>query len=258
MNNIHSDTDIYNSTRCIYSTIVENINSDVSKLIEIRLYPLIEKMQRNDKNMKMIEHILYQLPEFQNLKKENEILQKKLSETETKTDGESKNEIKLEIFEEDKPENVVSEKEIYAGTSFGHNNHWGAEEASESEEEEEEEEATEEEEEAEEVEEEVEEAAAEEEEEEEAEEAEEVEEEEEAEASEAEEEEEAEASEAEEEEAEEEAAEEEEEVFIVTIEGLGNFYTNNETNGDIYKIEGDDEDVGDQVGKFVNKVATFI
>jgi len=48
------------------------------------------------------------------------------------------------------------------------------------------------------------------------------------------------------------------EVFIVTIQGRGNFYTNNETNGDIYKIEGDDEDVGDQVGKFVNKVATFI
>ena len=237
MNNIHSDTDIYNSTRCIYSTIVENINSDVNKLIEIRLYSLIEKMQRNDKNMKMIEHILYQLPEFQNLKKENEILQKKLSERKRENEGESKNEIKLEIFEEDKTENnIVSEKEIYAGTSFGHNNHWGAEEASE------EEEASEAEEEASEAEEE------------EASEAEAEESEAEAEASEAEEDE---AEEDEEVEVEASEAEEEEEVFIVTIEGRGNFYTNNETNGDIYKIE-DDEDVGEQVGKFVNKVATFI
>ena len=48
----------------------------------------------------------------------------------------------------------------------------------------------------------------------------------------------------------------EEEVFIITIKGKGNFYTSNETNGDIYAIEGED-DVGDIVGKFVNKVATF-
>lgn len=48
----------------------------------------------------------------------------------------------------------------------------------------------------------------------------------------------------------------EEEVFIITIKGKGNFYTTNETNGDIYAIEGED-DVGDIVGKFVNKVATF-
>ena len=48
----------------------------------------------------------------------------------------------------------------------------------------------------------------------------------------------------------------EEEVYIITIQGKGNFYTSNETNGDIYQIEGED-DVGDVVGKFVNKVATF-
>jgi hypothetical protein len=48
-----------------------------------------------------------------------------------------------------------------------------------------------------------------------------------------------------------------EEVFIIEIKGKGKFYTNNETNGDIYQIEGED-DVGDQVGKFINKVATFI
>jgi len=53
-----------------------------------------------------------------------------------------------------------------------------------------------------------------------------------------------------------EGAEPLEEVFIITIKGKGNFYTSNETNGDIYAIEGED-DVGDIVGKFVNKVATF-
>jgi len=78
---------------------------------------------------------------------------------------------------------------------------------------------------------------------------------EEAEASEAEEEaeEEAEASEAEASEAEEEEAEE---VIIVEIKGHGDFYTTNEQNGDIYKIQ-EDEDVGDLVGKFVNGVAEF-
>ena len=86
----------------------------------------------------------------------------------------------------------------------------------------------------------------------------------EAEASEAEEEE-AEASEAEEEaseadeeteaEEEEEQEAEEEEVSLIVINGIS-YYTTNETSGDIYKVEGTD-DVGDQVGKFVNKVATF-
>ena len=92
---------------------------------------------------------------------------------------------------------------------------------------------------------------------------------EEVEASEAEEEEaedEQEASEAEEEVEEEEAEEEaeetseaeqeaEEEVSLIVINGIS-YYTTNETSGDIYKVEGTD-DVGDQVGKFVNKIATF-
>ena len=72
-----------------------------------------------------------------------------------------------------------------------------------------------------------------------------------------------EASEAEEEEAEQEEEEEEEEqeeeaeeeVSLIVINGIS-YYTTNETSGDIYKVEGTD-DVGDQVGKFVNKIATF-
>jgi chemotaxis protein histidine kinase CheA len=80
--------------------------------------------------------------------------------------------------------------------------------------------------------------------------------EEEAEEEEAEEEEEAsEEEEAEEEEAEEEAEEEEGEVYEVTI-GKKSYYTTNGQNGKIYAIDADEE-VGDEVGVFVNGKATF-
>jgi hypothetical protein len=48
--------------------------------------------------------------------------------------------------------------------------------------------------------------------------------------------------------------EQEEEVFIVTIEDYGDFYTNDDVNGNIYEIT-ESEDVGDQVGVFKNKKA---
>ena len=57
----------------------------------------------------------------------------------------------------------------------------------------------------------------------------------------------------EEEEAEEE--EEEEEVFEIEIKGKS-YYTTDEQNGKIYKIE-EDEDVGPVIGNFVNGVAKF-
>ena len=60
----------------------------------------------------------------------------------------------------------------------------------------------------------------------------------------------------EEEEVEVEAEEEEEsEVFEITI-GKKVYYTNNETNGTIYTV-GQDEDVGDEVGSFVNGEPVF-
>jgi hypothetical protein len=69
-------------------------------------------------------------------------------------------------------------------------------------------------------------------------------------------EEEAEASEAEEDAAEEEAVEEEEEgVYEVVIKGK-RYYTTNETNGLIFSIL-DDDDVGDEIGKFVNGKAVW-
>ena len=53
----------------------------------------------------------------------------------------------------------------------------------------------------------------------------------------------------------EESEEEEEEVFEIEINGTL-YYTTDEKNGDIYKVL-EDEDIGDKVGKFVNKVAKF-
>ena len=43
--------------------------------------------------------------------------------------------------------------------------------------------------------------------------------------------------------------EEEEECFIIEIDGV-DYYTSNEESGDIYKIDSNDE-VGDKVGSFV-------
>ena len=185
--------------------------------------------------------------------------------------------IKLDIIETPIVEdNVTNELELYKAADLLHivNNEAEASEAEadqyeeveedvsevevETEAEEEEEEAEEEAEASEAEEEEAEASEAEEEEVEEVEasEAEEEEAEQEAEASEAEEEEASEAEEEEEAEASEaEASEAEEEVSLIVINGIS-YYTTNETSGDIYKVEGTD-DVGDQVGKFVNKIATF-
>ena len=47
------------------------------------------------------------------------------------------------------------------------------------------------------------------------------------------------------------AGEEEEEFFMIEIEGYGNFYTNDENNGEIYEITENDE-LGNKVGDFEN------
>ena len=52
-----------------------------------------------------------------------------------------------------------------------------------------------------------------------------------------------------------EEAEEEEEVFEIDIKGTS-YYTTNQQSGKIYAI-GEDEDVGDEIGNFVNGVAVF-
>ena len=48
----------------------------------------------------------------------------------------------------------------------------------------------------------------------------------------------------------------EEEVSLIDIKGHGKFYTNNAVNGEIYKIDADEE-VGDHIGNFVNGVPLF-
>jgi hypothetical protein len=50
--------------------------------------------------------------------------------------------------------------------------------------------------------------------------------------------------------------EDEEEVFEITISGI-KYYTSNETNGVIYSIT-DDNDIGDKVGVFKNKIPEFL
>jgi DNA segregation ATPase FtsK/SpoIIIE-like protein len=59
----------------------------------------------------------------------------------------------------------------------------------------------------------------------------------------------------EEEEEVEESTEEEAEVFEITIKGTA-YYTTNEVNGVIYAVDADDE-VGDEIGKFVDKKPVF-
>jgi len=54
----------------------------------------------------------------------------------------------------------------------------------------------------------------------------------------------------------EEEEEDEEEVFEITISGI-KYYTSNETNGVIYSIT-DDNDIGDKVGVFKNKIPEFL
>ena len=320
------------------SAIILAINNDIGKIVEKHLIPHFEEMLSAKHNMKLIETVLRQMPDFKRLEQENEAMRRELDIKRVQVSlpapvsaepvsaepvpvhncppttilmcpyhntflapvpaapvpavpvpavpvpAAQENLIKLEIVEKaPKTENVISEKDIYSDVNLTtplNNTQVSAGELDEDEaevEDETEEEASEaEEEEASEAEEE-------------ASEVEEVDTLEEEEASEAEEE----ASEVEEEEAseaEEEAEEEEEsgveggdpleeeeeesgveggdpleeevdpleadEVFLVEIKGRGKFYTNNETNGDIYAIEGED-DVGEEVGKFVNKVATF-
>lgn len=269
------------------SQVITTINSEINNIIERNLLPHFE-------TIRIIENLLKQLPEFKRLEQENADLKKRLSLCNDMkipvpvllAPTTVKNEIKLEIVEPPSTRKIVSENELYStvnllNTTDNKLQNESDEDIIEVEVEEEEvievDESEEEEEEVEEEEDPLEEDGVEGaepfEEEEVEEEEEEVEEEEEEEEDPLEEEDGVEGlAEQEENPPEEDGGEgenppeedggegenpPEEEVFIVEIKGRGRFYTSNETNGDIYQIEGED-DVGDVVGKFVNKVATFI
>jgi hypothetical protein len=291
------------------SELLNAIKNEINSVVERHLLPHFERMKCNNENIRLIETVLKQMPEFQRLEKENAELKQQLKPIKI-DDGHGlvKNTIELTIVETPIT-TVISVEELYRTMSLSGDNQQVScdevvgdihleeeaseiEEASEAEEEEEESEAEEEASEAEEEEEEdeeeeaengvegaepLEEEADEDEEEVDTLEEEEASEAEEEEASEAEEEE---ASEAEEEEngvegaepLEEEEAEPledipldsgvlggdplEEEVSLIEIKGHGKFYTNNAMNGDIYSIEAD-EDVGEQIGKFIKGIPLF-
>ena len=272
------------------SQLLNNIKTEIGAVVERNLLPHFERMKCNNENIKLIETVLRQMPEFQRLEKENEELKRELEGKNTQAAAASPpdNTIKLEIIESAIPAEIISENELYkvASLSGVFNKQIDEEVATEEEAEASEAEAseaeaseaeaseaeTEAEEEAEPLEEAEEEEETEAEEEEEAEPLEEAEEEEDGvegaeplEEAEEEEEDGVEGAEPLEEEASEAEAEEdgvegaeplEEEVSITDIKGHGKFYTSNVVNGDIYKID-PDEEVGDQVGKFVNGFPIF-
>ena len=267
-----------------YTQLLENINIAIKSEVGKILLPFFETMQRDKENMKLIENVLKQMPEFKRLEAENQELKQRLMVPAPALAPAAPAPvpvpvpaalvpavIKLEVSEKIKENDaVVLEDEIYAEANLlnRHENTIQNEEEAEAEAEASEAEASE----AEETEAEASESEEEEEEETEAEASESEEEEEETEAESSE----SEASEAEEEEGVEGglplgvegglplgvegglplALEEEDEVSIIEIKGHGKYFVTNETNGDIYAIA-EDEEVGDQVGKFVNKIPTF-
>ena len=272
------------------SNLAELLIKDLSQTMRTTLAPFIERMEHTDKQYKTLVTIMNSMPEFKKMMEENNLLKEELKRQAGPTlepvtlEPVTLEPVTLELepailvlepvtLEPVTLEPVTLEPVTLEITPLADNtpntfnvtehvkeiyDTFNAEDASEVEEEEVEEEEVEEEEvEEEEVEEEEEEASEAEEEIEE--DASEVEEEEvEEDASEAEEE----ASEAEEEseeEVEEEVEEEEdseEEVFIVEIDDV-EYYTNDEVNGVIYSINVNEE-VGENVGKFIDGEPTFL
>ena len=217
----------YNSNLCYTDDTVpikiEKTSNDTIKSVNIPVENIDSDIEIVVPNTNLKENIVYDIIEDG-------------SETTPEESAEEEEEVEyIEVTEESAEEEEEAEEEEVEES---------AEEEEEAEEEEVEESAEEEEVEESAEEEEVEESAEEEEEEAEEEEVEEEEEEEE---------------ESEYEEEEEESAEEEEEeeleVFEITINGT-EYYTTNETNGVIYAVDAD-SDVGDEIGKFVNKKPVF-
>ena len=261
------------------NNIFQSIISEFKVLFDVRMKPIVDQIQFHSENYKIISSILKQMPEFKSIVSENEHLKK--IEEEYKQLKNITTGIVLEVKEDnintDSSEHNISK--LYSELNLGsvinitqkNYSQTVCEVESEIETVSEEEEEAEAEAEAEAEEEEEAEAEAEAEAEEEEEEEEEDEEE-----AEAEEEEEAEAEEEDkpirersadilaceaEEETQnenkevacetEETEEVEEEFFMIEIEGCGNFYTNDENNGEIYEITENDE-VGNKVGDFKN------
>ena len=221
--------------------IVNRIDEGFHDIIKKTLTPYVKKMQNTNEQIKSIHHILKQLPEFQeliatnaelrmevaNLKRElksftNNIEPVTLKVIDTNL-GVNNTEKHVEtIYDEFGPNDVTKESLENDSNIYEEANEQSEEEAEDSHEEAEEE-VEEAEEAEEEPEEDVEEQSQEEDEEDEADEA------------------------------------DEEEVYIIEIEGSEDkeYYTNDDDNGDIYKIE-QDGNIGPIVGKFLNGEPEFI
>ena len=242
-------------------TIFSNIVNTWSEKFKNDMEPLIKLIDNINMKNSVINEILKSMPEYKLLEETNQKLINENLELKNKLDNHNLNELTLSINEYKKSDNnniscdnncnniIISKNKEETKKEVKVEETEEEVEETEEEVEETEEEVEEREEEVEETEEEVEET------EEEAEETEEEVEETEEEAEKAEEEVE-EAEEEVEEEVEETEEDDEEEVFLVEIQGK-NYYTNSEKNGIIYECL-DDEDIGDEVGKFdKNGIAIF-
>ena len=78
------------------SHLIETINNEISKVVNVILLPFFETMQREKENMKIIESIFKQMPEFKRLEKENEDLKEQLQKAQVVVLPTTKT-IKLEI-----------------------------------------------------------------------------------------------------------------------------------------------------------------
>ena len=66
------------------SHLLDNIKTDIISVIEKHLFPVFETLKTNNANIKLIEGILKQMPEFKQLEKENKELKEILAEKQDK------------------------------------------------------------------------------------------------------------------------------------------------------------------------------
>ena len=116
------------------SQLLNEIKTEINAVVEKHLLPHFEKMKCNNENIKLIESVLRQMPDFQRLEKENADLKRELGEKTMPApvvqsapmqaqavhqaplpmpepaQGEH---VKLEIVESTQPENIVLESDLY-------------------------------------------------------------------------------------------------------------------------------------------------
>ena len=104
------------------------IKDEVSTVVEQHLLPYFERMKTNNENIRLIESVLRQMPDFQRLEKENKELKEALENKITPAPAIVpqtpivENIIKLEIVETARPEtSEVLESDLYKVVSLANN-----------------------------------------------------------------------------------------------------------------------------------------